>query len=321
MRKRDKQKIIFYFLGLALFFLSLEGFFRIFPDIFSNLTERVKLKSAMYMRRKPTPILFYGSSRFKDGISPKVITKRLENTTTQQYESFNAAITGTDIYRLEWFVKRVVENKNLKIFILEISPPMFVEGDHGFENKNQDTESVEDFLSERLKENFSIVEWRKSLKINILIRSAALLGANYFEGSELFRRGAVSDFFKSDKIKMTENIKISWTPQIIKARTNNDAVVSKETKLYQDISKIMQKNRIKLFFVIPPLTIKKQNEECNKSEIEKYKNIANATGVNIFNFGCLDLEEKYFIDDSHLSHLGRHYFSEILAIKIAESIL
>lgn len=317
-----KNKPLRYFIGLGVVFVLFELFLMASPTVFSNLTERINLKSAMFQFRDTTQVLFLGSSRFKDGISPKLVSKAIQQRYNTQINAFNGALTGTNIQKLEIFFNRSVAKPGLDLVVIEVSYPHLA-FDENFSMDEKPAESFEEELQNGLIENVKLAAWRKSFRIENFIKSPAILFADYLEGSELYRAHLVKDFLDNTPYQYTAADHKLWQPLVIEPNQpmgddGGDCVMH----VLQDIVKLSKKNEVDLLFVIPPLVNDRKEKETNEEAMVFYQNVANKTGCSILNYGALDIPEAVFADqDSHMNKEGRHLFSHAIAEPIANYFL
>jgi len=315
----EKRKSLRYFGFLFIILISLELLFNFSAVIFSNTTDRVKLKSAMFEFRGETEVLFLGSSRFKDGISPNLYSKQLLENSGTTYRGFNGAITGANIERLEYFFNKAVEKEGVKHIVIEISMPQLSRKTADIEDANE-KEDLDSKLSDFFADKSKLIRWRKSLRFDNLKNAPAILFADYMEGSELYRKGAFSDMFDDDEITVDTHILKTWNPSII--HPNNEPISIKKyefvLKAFKNMMHKANAKHINVVLVIPPIVNARKLEESQKETLDLYQSVANLTQNNIFNFAELDIPETYFRDqDSHLNKDGRDLFS----IKIADIMI
>lgn len=313
----SKRKSLRYFGFLFIILIAIELLFNFSSVIFSNTTDRVKLKSAMFEFRGETEVLFLGSSRFKDGISPKLYSQHLLETSGNDWRGFNGAITGANIERLEYFFNKAVEKKGVKHIVIEVSMPQLSRktADVEAEEVEEDLDSkLSDFFAEKSK----LVRWRKSLRFDNLKNAPAILFADYMEGSELYRKDSFSEIFDNDdEITVDANILKTWEPSVI--YPNSETIsIKKYNFVLTAFQKMVNKAKAKhvnIVLVVPPIVNGKKIKESKKETLDLYQSVANLTQHKIFDFAKLNISESYFRDkDSHLNKEGRDLFS----IKIAD---
>lgn len=319
MTIRLKNKSTKYFLCLILTFLLIEIGLNAGAIIFSNLTDKVKLKSAMFNFRDDTEVLFLGSSRFKDGISPKIVMSTLNNSQKTKWTGFNGATTGTNIKRFEYFFNRIIEKKGLKLIVVEISIPQLTPGELRFDSQDPPTD-IEGQLQHVFSNHLKIIDWRKSFRLENLKNAPAILAANYMEGSELYRSNVLKDFLSDDHFNFSSDLKRQWKPVTISPIANINLTDTLVSAIHL-MSESAKKHDVDLLYVVPPLVNDKQQKESSNEIINLYQEIANSTGRVILDYSRLPLPEYYFRDkDSHLNKEGRYYFSTTLSSEIISAL-
>ena len=314
------KKSVIYFLIMGSIVLSLELLLYFTPFIFSNLTERVKLMSAMFNYRSDTEILFLGSSRFKDGISPSVVMDNINDSLKTDWKGFNGAITGADIYQLDYFFKRAIHKKGLKILVIEMSLPQ-LNADIPPHTIHQPPTDLEGNIQQVLSENLRLARWRKSFRLENLKNIPAILAADQLDGSELYRTNILGDFISNDSFKIDGELKRQWKPTVIRPVLISDEGSHEALKIFDNIAKTSRQAGVDILFVVPPLVNSSNMNETTQDILTLYQQIAYKTGTPIVNFSGLDLSENLFRDqDSHLNKEGRFVFSTMLSTVIISSI-
>lgn len=309
-----------YFSYLAITLIVFEVFLIPSSFIFSNLTDRIRLKSAMFKFRSPTEILFIGSSRFKDGISPKIVSEVFNKTETVRWSAFNGATTGTNMKRLEYFFNNTVVKSGLLIVIIEISLPQLREGTLGF-NSKAEPRDFENKLQQTLSSNLKISEYRKSFRLEHLMYVPAIVGASHFEGSELFRKNIIPDLLSEDKFDLSEERLNKWQPVLIYPTEGEVTKGDRILDAFSRMSDLAFEKNVNLLFVIPPTINQRSKKENTKKVLDLYQKISTVSKRPIYNYGNILIPESNFRDkDSHLNKEGRVIFSTVLARVIKGSL-
>ncbi len=305
-----------YFLLIGLIFILIEIIFSCFSDIFSSTTDRIKLKSAMFDYRKETEILCLGSSRLKAAFSPKIFTKQIKDQTGVEWSGFNGAITGANIERLEYFFNKAISKKGLKYIILEISKPQLSrkKTDIEAEKKAEDWDSK---IASQVEKFSNLIAYRKSIRIDNLKNVPAIIFSDYLQGSELYKKGAISDLYVNGETEINEATIKLWEPTVYLPSPNTTELITESDILFYTFKKIVAKakqNNVKLFFTIPPLVNNAKVKETTPKTHQRYQKLANITGHKIYNFSTKNIPELYFRDkDSHFNKKGKYLFSIMLA--------
>jgi hypothetical protein len=318
-KSKNWNKPALYFSYLVATLIVFEVFLIYSSFIFSNLTDRIRLKSAMFEYRDSTEILFIGSSRFKDGISPKIVSEVFNKNGNVRWSAFNGATTGTNMNRLEYFFNNSVVKPGLVTIIIEISLPQLSEGILGF-NSEAEPRDFEEKLQQTLSSNLRLSEYRKSFRLEHLMYAPAIVGASYFEGSELFRKNIIPDLLSEDKFNLSEERLNKWQPVLIHPTKEEVTKGDRILDAFSRMSDLAFKKNVNLLFVIPPIVNQRNKKENTKEVLDLYQKIATVSKRPIYNYGNLPIPESNFRDkDSHLNKEGRVVFSTALARVIKES--
>ncbi len=321
MRFFIQNKTSRYFFGLFIIFVLIEVVVRFSPTVFSNLTERIHLKSAMFEYRDTTEVLFLGSSRFKDGLSPKIIEKQIKDSLGLSIKAFNGALTGTNVQQLDYFFKKAITKKGLRLVVVEISFPQLY-FDETYQNPDPEKIGVEEHLQNGIMDHLKLAAWRKSFRIENLIKAPAILATDFLEGSELDRSNFISDYFNKTTFKFTKTHQEQWRPKVILPQGEPDGDGGDcSMHILQDIARLAKENNVKLLLVIPPVINARSSAESTPEVKKIYQTAATKMGMEIWDYGDIKISEKYFSDqDSHLNIEGRFVFSHIIGSKIGSII-
>src|SRR5262245_45425509 len=93
------SRLATFLIGVLVLVLALEVFERRYSELFAAATHRGLTKAAMYDRHARVNVLFLGSSRTQDGVSPDLVTRALQQAAPDLGElpGFNAAFTGSSL--------------------------------------------------------------------------------------------------------------------------------------------------------------------------------------------------------------------------------
>lgn len=311
-----------YFICLLIVFLLFEILFNCFSNIFSNTTDRIRLKSAMFEFRDKTEVLFLGSSRFKDGVSPKLFSKHLNSTNSKPLRAFNGAITGANIERLEFFFNKAANKIGTKHIVIEVSRPQLQRKKEDIKATDIEEKDIDYQMATFFEEKSKLIQWRKSLRFDNLKNIPAILFADHMEGSELYKKGALGDLTKSTKSTFNAVAKEEWRHSLIKPSVIN-SISQSDQVIYNTFKRITKKAKetgIKITFVIPPLVNGSKKKETTPEMYARFQNLSSVTGLTIYDFSSANINESYFRDkDSHLNKEGRYIFSQLLAELLANT--
>jgi hypothetical protein len=309
-----------YFSYLLVTLIIFEAFLIFSSAIFSNLTDRIRLKSTMFNFRNPTEILFIGSSRFKDGISPKIVSEVFNKNRTVKWSAFNGATTGTNLNRLEYFFNKTVVKPGLTNIIIEISLPQLMEGELGF-NATAEPKDFEEKLQLTLSSNLRMSKYRKSFRLEHLMYAPVILGASHLEGSELFRKNIIQDLLSDDKFDLSDERLNKWQATLIYPTEEEVGKGDRILDAFSRMSDLAFEKNVNMLLVIPPTINQRNNVENTKEALDLYQKISTVSKRPVYNYGNLQIPESNFRDkDSHLNKEGRVIFSTVLAGVIKESL-
>ena len=311
-----------YFICLLIVFLLFEILFNCFSNIFSNTTDRIRLKSAMFEFRDKTEVLFLGSSRFKDGVSPKLFSKHLDSIDSKPLRAFNGAITGANIERLEFFFNKAANKIGTKHIVIEVSRPQLQRKEEDIKATDIEEKDIDYQMATFFEEKSKLIQWRKSLRFDNLKNIPAILFADHMEGSELYKKGALGDLTKSTKSTFNAVAKEEWRHSLIKPSVIN-SISQSDQVIYDTFKRIVntaKEKGIEITFVIPPLVNGSKKNETTPEMYARFQNLSNVTGLTIYDFSSANINESYFRDkDSHLNKEGRYIFSQLLAELLANT--
>src|SRR5690349_15371017 len=93
------KRLAWFLIGVFVLLAALELFERRHSALFTAATHRGLTKAAMFDRHERVNILFLGSSRTQDGVSPDLVTRALQRIAPDLGEQpgFNAAFTGSSL--------------------------------------------------------------------------------------------------------------------------------------------------------------------------------------------------------------------------------
>ncbi len=310
------SKPTLYFILLTIILIFFEIIFCSFSNIFSSTTDRIKLKSAMFDYRNKTEILCLGSSRFKAAISPKLLCKNIKDETNIEWKGFNGAITGANIERLEYFFNKAIVKKGLKYIILEISAPQLNRKKIDIESSEKE-EDIETKIVNVLQEKSSLIAYRKAIRLDNLKNIPAIIFSDYLQGSELYKKGALSDLAIKGDTDVTDKQLLLWEPTFYTPNYNSKEIITKDDILFntfKKISKTAKDHNVELLLVIPPLVNDAQKKETTLIAKQRYQKLANIMGHKIYDYSTKNIPELYFRDKhSHFNKKGKFLFSSLLA--------
>ena len=301
--------------GLALLALSLEAVMRLDPGLFADLTHRVRLKAAMVEARRTTDLLFAGTSRFKDGVSPDAVMAAWPLQADAPKAAFNAAITGANLNRLSYLMHRVRGVPGLRWVVLELSSAQLVPGALGFGDAADDTPGFEARLQRSASEYSVAIRYRRALRPQMLLRGLAVLGADRFEGSEWFRHGWLIEAVSAPP-PISKTAIAAFRPALV--LPSSQPLATAESTPFPRVAQALLSTGLKVILVSPPLTGAAQRRECSGAGRAALLAAAAASGAPLLDYACSPLPKQFFRDwESHLNRAVRLLFSAALSRDLA----
>ncbi len=95
-----------------------EGGFRLFAVEVSASVSRAGTKAALLDKQGRIEVLFFGTSRLWDGVSPRTFSAAFPGV-----RAFSLAASGARLDTLEWLARRVAHRPGLRLAFVELSSP------------------------------------------------------------------------------------------------------------------------------------------------------------------------------------------------------
>ena len=185
------RRLLSFAAGLAALALALEAFIRTHEAPFAAAANRALAKAALLDAHGPVDVLFFGTSRVQDGVSPRVFSDSLGDGVA----AFNLAFTSSSLQSLEALAERYETRAGLKLVVLELSTPQLENGAPVWEETPNGTD-VEGRLTGWVHEHVRAVAHRQALVSDALVRLPSLLWfAPALDGSETRVTDQLASFF------------------------------------------------------------------------------------------------------------------------------
>lgn len=321
LRRLGGNRPLRYFIALAAALLLLEVVVRRNQGVFESLTDRLKLKGAMFNHRRPTEILFLGSSRFADGISVKQALLAFNRAHGTHWRGFNAAITSANLARMEYVWGATVGKKGLSLLVVELTPPTLSAGPLDFDAPEAEAspKDLESRLHLWFAEHSALVRERKAFKIQMLVNLLAIFAADFVEGPEWARRGFLIDLMGGEPTPALAPGDPAWRATLLAPRRSGPAPQGDEAvAVFARLASTARVREVKVCFVVPPLHPAGAAER-NPASIDRLQRIADATGAMVLDFSACPVATGFFVDpNSHLNKEGRVRFSASLGATLHE---
>ena len=119
------RRLIFFALGLLLWLAALEWLVRHNSALFEAASHRALTKVAIFQQHPRVEILFLGTSRTQDGVSPALVSRTIQGIAPElgPVPGFNAAFTAATLDLVAAQIPRFGFRPGLKVVVLELSAP------------------------------------------------------------------------------------------------------------------------------------------------------------------------------------------------------
>jgi hypothetical protein len=319
------RRLLWFVSGLVVMLGGLEWLVRSNAPLFASATHRALAKVAMYERHPRVDVLFLGTSRTQDGVSPDLVTRALAEVAPNlgAVPGYNAAFTGSSLDALLTLVPRFGFRRDLKTVVIELSMPQLSNEPSPWEEPKADTLTMEDKLGQAAQ-CVAFIRYRKAfLSDNIIRLPALLVFAPSLGGWETRTAEQVASWLGHKETAATNFDQSLWKPAIIgvdatarKLNANYESIVAKLAALALQL----QGHGLKVVFTVPPMSRELVDAPERERMLPLFAEVARRSKCEVWNFVPLSLPNRLFRDPSHLSTEGRAHYSKALALQLARTL-
>ncbi len=329
------RRLLLFSGGLALLALGLEATVRAREAPFAAATSRALAKAALLDAHGPVDVLFFGTSRVQDGVSPQLFSDALG--WIPPVSAFNLAFTSSSLESLEALATQYEGRVGLRLAVIELSTPQLQNGAPVWEAPPP-AEDVEGRLTAWVHAHARTIAHRQAFVSDNVVRLPSLLWfAPALDGSEtrvtdqlaayLGHREALPASFDAaawEPVRWTgqEELPAEPVPPPKRALFAN-ASRQARADLVDRLARLVEGYRVhgvQTVFVVPPLTQAfAPAEERDPFMKAFFILLARACGAEVWDYSSLALPDDVFRGESHLNRLGRALFSESLAREVARA--
>jgi len=316
-------KRLAWFLGGVIVLLGvLELFERRYSTLFAAATHRGLTKAAMFDRHPRVDLLFLGSSRTQDGVSPDLVTRALARIAPElgPLPGFNAAFTGSSLDALILLSPRFEARGDVRVAVIELSDPqMFNEATPWGEPDTPPT-TLEEQLGAGLQ-HVAFIRYRKALIGANLGRLPSLLAASSLGGWETKGTEQFASWMGKHEPAATGFDPARWRAEVISPgvapAATLDAAWSHAADRLAELAVRYRRRGIVPVFSVPPLAVSERDAPERQTYRALFGEVARRGACEVWNFAPIELPDALFRDVSHLNREGRAQYSEALAYEIA----
>jgi hypothetical protein len=277
----------------------------------------------MLEQRPRVDILFLGTSRTQDGVSPDLVTRTLEEVALKPGKiiGFNAAFPGSSLDALTSLARRFARRPGLRLLAIELSEPQLANEPAPWEISDQPPATLEDWLARGLSAKVALVRYRSAFLPDNLGRLPALLVFGpALSGWETLGSDQVASWLGHQEKPATGFDPALWRPALFKpdspARTLEPEADQQATRL-AGIADSYRAKGVQVVFIIPPM-MRAAGPVPERGRLKPlFAEVARRSGCEVWDYASLKLPDGLFHDPSHLGREGRAHFSQALAGQMA----
>lgn len=311
------RRLLVFASAVALVVLLLELGIRSRPQVFADATNRGLSKAAICDSRPGLDLVFLGTSRSQDGISPRLVIDSMgrHGSGPADWSGFNVAFSGANLGDLIELAPRMGAHHPLKMAVVEVSEPQVLNRVSEAAARPSTQSGLEGFLSD-VSNRSLLIRYRRAFLPEYLGRLLTLLVvSDSLEGWETRGSEQVSSWL-GHRLKPALDFDPGlWnlepvTPSASPQPLGKDLEYVLER--YVEVTRQFQNRGVQVVFVVPPLGRDHVHAVERGSFRSLFAELARATGCEVWNFAELVLPDSFFSDSGHLSPLGRAHYSQAL---------
>jgi len=313
---KPTQRLAAFAVGVLALLGGCELWVRSHEALFRAATHRALAKAALLDRQGPIDVLFVGTSRTQDGVSPRIFSQRLAAIgVASPVRAFNLAFTSSSLETLEYLAGRYAAREGLKLVVLELSAPQLKNETPPWEAPSHPPGTWEEGLFEGLEKHSRLVAHRKALVGENLIRLPGLiLFPHKLDGSEVMLTDQLRKALGWGSDSRGPDDPDSWRPRVVvPASVPGGAVESPWVPRMARIARSFAGRRTRVVFVVPPLAAADASEEQAPMIKRMFAELATASESEVWDFSELAHADDFFRGPTHLNDKGRSAFSRALA--------
>jgi hypothetical protein len=286
-----------YVIGVLALLGAIEGAFRLWSPAFAACGDRILTKAGVLDRHDRVDVLFYGTSRFWDAVSPRLYA---QESSAPEMRGFNLAVTSSTLETLEMLARRFAPRPDVRLHIVELSGPQL-------ELARPEQPSPPDAVADFAARHSRLIEYRAALRGESLERLPELLFyPTRMDGSEILLADQLEAAFGRPEPR---------APQI-DLRPFQPAVRSEPLTPDPRAERMLAVGRLlrvsaPVVFVVPPI-------QKAEPHLRPYVTVL-AKEFPVWDFSDAPLPAPMFRDTTHLSKEGRALFSRLLAVETART--
>ena len=320
------RRLIFFALGLLLWLAALEWLVRHNSALFEAASHRALTKVAIFQQHPRVEILFLGTSRTQDGVSPALVSRTIQGIAPElgPVPGFNAAFTAATLDLVAAQIPRFGFRPDLKVVVLELSAPElapeFLNFPIPWEQPRPASRTVEDKLAAAVQHVHFIRHRTAFLTDNLNRLPPLLLFAASLGGWETITKDQLAAWLGRPEPAAAGFDAALWTPELPGApalpQTLNPQQEEIATRLVRQ-ARLFQDHGIKVVFTVPPLARGFSAAPERQDLKPLFAEVARRSRCEVWNFATVLPPDVFFRDATHLGGLGRAHYSQALGVQLA----
>jgi hypothetical protein len=287
-------KLLRFLAGTCAVLAIAEGGFRLFAVEISASVSRSGTKAALLDKQGRVEVLFFGTSRLWDGISPRTFSAAFPGV-----RGFSLAASGARLDTLEWLARRVAHRPGLRLAFVELSSPQL---------DPSPSREAAPFGLEAVAARYSmLVANRGALRGESLERlPGLLLFPRRLDGSEIHFADEIAAILgRSPRAAEGPDLHPASLPGIA-------APAGPSAERLLAVGRELRAGSVAVVFVVPPLQACEPPEDMSAPAAT-----VAAADFPVWNYQRAPLPAADFRDCGHLNARGRAVFSRSLAAEAA----
>jgi hypothetical protein len=238
---------------------------------------------------------------------------------------FNAAAAGGSLDRMYYLADKALDKPGLRLLGLEVSTAQLSDTPWSPDfNAPETTDDFEGRLQHWVSRHVYTVRYRKTFRLENIVKYPFLLFPDADDGTRWF--GQVGTRLLKMDTPTSELTPPPWNMDRLKlqettpASQTTDANSAKINSIFLGISEKARQRGVTLFLYAPPVSGSAAQSECSDKNFNAFRRISRQTGAPLFFYDCTDAPVGYFSDETHLTSLGKQFWSTRLAADMAASL-
>ncbi len=315
-------RLMAFVIGLILALGACEALMRAADPVFHAASHRTLTKLAQLGKHGPIEVLFIGTSRTNDGVSPRLFSEALEAERSELswVHGFNLSSASSSMEIVEWLTQQVAARPGLLLVFIEVSDVQLKSVPLQWEPPQEAPTTLEGRL-ERIVESHSRLVANRGLLFsdNVTRLPGLLLFAPALDGSEVLVVDQLKAWMGMRGPRFPAKDLSAW-------KVGDGAVLTEAgSPLPGDrldrlvaVAKAFQDHGVRVVFNVPPLAPELQVPERTSSMHEFLRVLGARSGAEVWDWSGATLPDDIFRGTTHLNPAGRAQFSRVLARKTVE---